>query len=79
LTRILPVKDDLDVRLLLQHVLLREGFEVDTSDTVSGGIGHLQSRCYDLLLADAKLPDGIGMEVADAATEKRMKVLLMTG
>jgi hypothetical protein len=41
LTRILPVKDDLDVRLLLQHVGLREGFEVDTSDTVSGGIGHL--------------------------------------
>jgi DNA-binding NtrC family response regulator len=79
LPRILLVEDDLDVRLLLEHVLVREGYEVETSDTVSGGIGHLQSIGYDLLLADAKLPDGTGMKVADAAAEKGIKALIMTG
>lgn len=68
--RILLVEDDADVRLILEHVLLDERYEVDTTATVSGGKELLGRRSYDLVLADGKLPDSAGMDVADAASEK---------
>jgi two-component system, NtrC family, response regulator HydG len=79
LPRILLVEDNLDVRLLLEHVLLDEGYEVDTTATVRGGKELLGCGSYDLILADGKLPDGHGAEIADAATEKGVKALIVTG
>ena len=77
--RILLVEDDVDVRTLIEHVLLTEGYEVDTTGTASGGKELLGCRSYDLVLADGKLPDGTGMDVADAATERGVKALIVTG
>jgi DNA-binding response OmpR family regulator len=79
MARILLVEDDADVRLMLEHVLLHEGHEVDTAQTVSGGKNRLRSGSYDLALLDGKLPDGHGAEVADAASAKGMKVIIVTG
>ena len=79
MARILLVEDDADVRLMLEHVLLHEGYEVDTADTVNGGKERLRFGSYDLALLDGKLPDGHGAEIADAATEKGVKALIVTG
>lgn len=79
LSRILLVEDDADVRLMLEHVLLHEGYEVDTAETVNGGKERLRSGSYDLALLDGKLPDGHGSEVADAASAQGIKVLIVTG
>jgi DNA-binding response OmpR family regulator len=79
LARILLVDDDADVRIMLEHVLLHEGYEVDTAETVSGGKERVRSGSYDLALLDGKLPDGHGSEIAVAASAKGMKVLMVTG
>jgi DNA-binding response OmpR family regulator len=65
-----PVEGDLEVRPVIKESLIDAGYEVDTSGTMSGGIEMLRSRGYDLVVADGKLPDGTGMDVADADNEK---------
>ena len=79
LPRILLVEDDLDVRFVIEHVLVDDGHEVDTSATTSGGIDLLRHRHYDLVIADAKLPDGTGMDVCDAGAERRIRCIIITG
>ena len=77
--RILVVEDDAHVRLLVQHVLLDAGYEVDATDTLTSGFQLLRSRSYELVIADGKLPDGIGLELADVALRRGSKTMIMTG
>jgi DNA-binding NtrC family response regulator len=77
--RILLVEDDPDLRLLLEHVLLGAGYEVDTAATVEAAFGHLDGPRYDLVLADGRLEDGTGMMIAERAGEAGMKALIITG
>ncbi len=77
--RILVVEDNATMRLFIEHVLLNAGYEIDTTGTMSGGADLLQSRRYDLVLSDVKLPDGNGLEIADLAGEKGTKALMITG
>jgi DNA-binding response OmpR family regulator len=75
--RILLVEDDVDVRPVIKESLIDAGYEVDATGTMSGGIEMLRSRRYDLVVADGKLPDGTGMDVADAAND--ITALIITG
>ena len=77
--RILLVEDDPELRLLLEHVLLGAGYEVDTADTVEAAYARLKGPPYDLLLADGRLEDGTGMMVAEKAGITGAKVLIITG
>ena len=43
------------------------------------GIDLLGQRAYDLVIADAKLPDGTGMAVVDQATERGIRAFIITG
>ena len=61
--RILLVEDERDVRLIIEHVLIDAGYEVDTAETMTAGRELLKRGSHDLVLADAKLPDGSGMDV----------------
>jgi DNA-binding response OmpR family regulator len=79
LPRILLVEDDVDVRLIIEHVLIDAGYEVDTIGTTAGGTELLQCRSYDLVVADGRLPDGTGLDVCDLAAENGMKCLIVTG
>lgn len=76
---ILLVEDDADVRLIIEHVLIDAGHDVDATGTMEGALALLLSRSYDLVIADGKLPDGTGMQVADRAIEKGHKALIITG
>jgi DNA-binding NtrC family response regulator len=77
--RILLVEDDADVRLVMEHVLLDEGYGVDASGSVTGGSELLGSHDYDLVVADGRLPDGTGMALADKAEKKGIPTLILTG
>lgn len=77
--RILLVEDDVDVRHIIQHVLIDDGHVVDISGTTAGGIELLRDKRYDLVVADAKLPDGFGIEVADRAAEQGVGSFIITG
>lgn len=79
MSRILLVEDDIDVRLLWEHVLLDEDYEVDTSETAVGGCELISYRHYDLVVTDGRLRDGTGMMVADIAREKGVPALVVTG
>ena len=77
--RILIVEDEADVRFVIEHVLLDAGYDVDTTGTMHGGLDLLRFRTYDLIVADGKLPDGTGLDVADAAQKRGTKTLVITG
>lgn len=79
MARILLVEDDPDVRLIVEHVLLDAGHEVETTDSVAGGRDLLGRRSYELVVADGRLEDGTGMEVADQARELGTPALIVTG
>ena len=77
--RILLVEDDAEVRLLVEHVLLDADYEVDSVETMKAGLRALNRRGYDLVVADGRLSDGTGMELADIAREQDIPTLIMTG
>jgi two-component system, NtrC family, response regulator HydG len=79
MSRILLVEDDQNVRVLLEHVLFDAGYEVDSATTLAEARSLLDTVNYDLLLADGRLPDGTGMELAERAEAGGAKVLIITG
>jgi two-component system response regulator PilR (NtrC family) len=79
MSRILLVEDDTATRVLWEHALLDADYEIDTAETATGGVALVGSRHYDLVVTDGRLPDGIGMMVADAGRAKGIPALLVTG
>ena len=79
MSRILLVEDDQHVRVLLEHVLFDAGYEFDSTATVAEARSLLDSVNYDLLLADGRLPDGTGMELAERAEAGGAQALIITG
>ena len=77
--RILLVDNDQDLGRLMEHVLLSARYEVDRTDSVTGAYSHLEARAYDLVVADGRLQDGTGMDVADRARESGTRTLIVTG
>lgn len=75
---IVLVEDDRDVRLIVEHVLIDAGHRVDTAAAVESGCALVRRQRYDLVIADAKLPDGSGMDVADCAAATGAKALIIT-
>jgi DNA-binding NtrC family response regulator len=76
---VLLVEDDFDVRLVMEHVLIDGSYEVDVTETASGARDLLESRPYDLVLADGRLVMGTGMGLAEQALEKGAAILIVTG
>lgn len=59
---ILVIDDEPDLRLLYELTLVREGYRVETAETVAQAMRKLEQR-FDVVLTDMRLPDGQGMEV----------------
>lgn len=78
MARILLLEDDKDVRVLAEHVLIADRYEVDPAGTIAAARTLLRDRHYDLLLADAILPDGTGLELAAEAKQRGTPVIIMT-
>jgi DNA-binding response OmpR family regulator len=78
MTRILLVEDDKDVRLLVEHVLIRARYEVDPAATLEAGRALLARNRFDLVLTDAALPDGSGIQLAEEAEKRSIPVIIMT-
>ncbi|MGO8915325.1 MAG: response regulator [Stellaceae bacterium] len=79
MARILLVEDDPDVRPLLEHLLLSEGYQVTTADSVAVAVSLLEAQPFDLAICDVNLPDGSGLSIADKAIAAGVKVLVVTG
>ena len=61
--RILVVDDEPDLRTLYELTLLREGYRVETAESLAQGLQLLNEHRFDVLITDMRLPDGLGMEL----------------
>ena len=77
--KLLLVEDEIEIQILLGHVLRAEGYQVDETGTVRSALYILERRPFDLVVADANLPDGTGMMIGDKARERAVKTLIITG
>jgi two-component system response regulator HydG len=77
--KLLLVEDEIEIQILLSHILRAEGYEVDETGTLKSALYILDRRPFDLVVADAHLPDGTGMMVGDKAREKGIRTVIITG
>lgn len=79
--RVLLVEDEPLLAFDTEHFLSVEGFEiVATVDSVADALAAIEGEAaIDLVLLDVQLSDGSGIEVAQAATERGVQVLFVTG
>ena len=63
------VDDDLFANTLIQFVLSKEGFEVETTDNPRGAMQMIQKREPDLLIVDVMMPYWDGFEFATRLRE----------
>ena len=61
--RLLVVDDEPDLRTLYELTLLREGYELDSAETVAEALALLRDQRYQVVITDMRLPDGSGMDV----------------
>src|ERR1700686_5230026 len=76
--RILLLEDDANVRVLMEHVLIAEGHEVNPIATVASARTLLARNHYDLVLADGVLPDGTGVEIANEPERRGTPAIIVT-
>jgi two-component system, cell cycle response regulator CpdR len=78
---ILLAEDDDSLRVFLANALGRAGHLVTSCGDGDEALAALETRGYDLLLADIVMPGIDGIELAQRATEHlpSMKVLFITG
>jgi len=60
---ILVVDDDPGFRRLLETILAKEGYQVQTFGSVAEALRQGQARSFDLVISDLRLPDGDGLAV----------------
>jgi two-component system, NtrC family, response regulator PilR len=60
---LLVVDDEPDLRTLYELTLLREGYEVDTAESVGEAVEQLSARAYSAVITDMRLPDGTGLDL----------------
>lgn len=76
--RVLLAEDDRDVRMLMEHVLVVNRYQVDAVGTASAARMLLARQRYDLVLTDGALPDGTGLDVAHDAQRRGFPVMVIT-
>ena len=60
---ILLIEDDLTFSRILEGFLTKKGYQVTTSHTGKEGLRTFQSKSFDFILLDYRLPDTTGMDI----------------
>ncbi len=78
--RILIIEDDNTFSRILQKFLQKKSFEITTTARIGEVTGLLDSKKFDLLLLDYRLPDGTAMELLNQPEFRAHKprVIIMT-
>ena len=79
--KVLVVDDDPVVLKSCQRVLTEEGFELALASSAAGALVRLKEGCFDLLLADIKMPEKDGLFLMEQARQQcpDIPVLVMSG
>ncbi len=78
---VLVVDDEANIRLTLQTLLQRAGYQVTTADNGEAAVTLLTAQPFDLLLVDLKMPGMDGMQVVAEARDHApdTAVIVLTG
>jgi two-component system response regulator HydG len=79
-TAILIIDDEVKMGKALKHVLVREGYDVDTIDDPQEGLRMMQARPYRVILCDLRMPGMSGLDVLERAKalQPDVNVIMMT-
>ena len=79
--QILVVDDDPGFRKLLETILVGEGYEVTTAETVAQAIQACERKQFHVIVSDLKLPDGDGLTFLRWSKEHtpEIPVIMITG
>src|SRR4051812_2573281 len=77
--RILLIEDEREVANMLTLALRSGDYEVEYAHPAAQARACLNSRRYDLVIADWRLPDGNGLDLADIAADNGTKTMLVSG
>ncbi len=79
--KILIVDDEANIRLTLNALLSREGYDVTVAASGEEAVVLLDQQSFDLLLVDLKMPGIDGMQVVSALRERQhdTAVIVLTG
>ncbi|SHI36966.1 sigma-54-dependent transcriptional regulator [Pseudozobellia thermophila] len=78
---LLIIEDDAAFCQMLQKFLTKRGYEVETSFTVPDAKQKIESKAYDLILTDLRLPDYDGIQLLTdiKSVNPSTQVIVMTG
>lgn len=71
MARVLIVDDDKVQRLLLRHMLLSAGHDVDEAGAVSDAIERFDEAAFDVVISDFEMPGGSGLDLLDGLSDHR--------
>ena len=79
--RILVVDDEEDIRLLLEEILVKDGYDVVSASDGREAIDALESERFDLVMTDLVMPGLNGVDVMEACQRLRppCPVIMFTG
>lgn len=79
--KVLVVDDEKGIRFLLSEALLNQGFEVTLARDGQESLDKLENDRFDLVVTDINMPrlDGVAMLKSMKWTDRREKVIIMTG
>lgn len=81
MAKILVIDDEVEICLILNKFLSKNGFEVSTAHTGKDGLQKIKSENYDLILSDFRLPDFNGLDLLKEikSLKPHSKVIMITG
>jgi len=79
--KVIIIDDEEDIRIVLQEVFKRAGFEVAVASSGSEGLDLIREQGADLVITDIIMPDTDGVETAyDIRMEfPKTKIIVMSG
>ena len=70
--KILLIDDDIAILRLVSRIIKKEGFEVDTANSIKAGSAYLNKNSYGLIICDLQLPKGSGISIFEKKYKKNL-------
>ena len=76
--RILVVEDEANIRSLLEDMLTRDGYNVETVESGEAALERTNTQLFDLALIDLKLPGMNGIQLMEALRQQLPEIVAAT-
>jgi len=81
MAKILIIDDEAPIRTVINHILTREGHDVDEAENGEVGLRLIELHPYDLVITDIVMPaiDGIGVILSLKEKYPHIRIIAITG